>query len=191
MAEKRQSVKKINGEKLAAGIYEASFTNGTVVTVDSAEFSDEVKHKLFLYGLKQKLDDAMALDAGSPVEDYIDELTSTVEALKKGQWTMRVAGEGVEGGLFARAYAQRHGLSLADAKGKISALVERNLKANQEAYAGDAKVLEKITERSIFNRLRDAAIERDAELKRVYQELKDKRAAKKAESAEMEITTEL
>lgn len=192
MAEgKRTSVKKVDGEKLQAGVYSATFSDGTVVEIDGNALPDDIKRKLFLYGLKQKLDDSMALDAGSDLSDYIDELTATGESLKTGQWTMRVAGEGVEGGLFARAYAKHNGLSLGDAKAKIAGLVERNLAANQAKFAGNKEALEKITERAVFNRIRDAALERDAGLKAVYEELKAaKGAKKKAGPVDMEITTE-
>lgn len=187
---KRQSVKKVDGEKLQAGIYSAAFSDGTVIEVSVDSFNADIQRKLMLYGLKQKLDDSMALEAGSDLADYQAELASTIEALKGGQWTMRVAGEGVEGGLFARAYAQRHEVSLADAKAKISGLVEKNLKANQELHAGNKKALEAITERSVFNRLRDAALARDSALSGIYEELKAKRAAKKSPGVEMEISVD-
>lgn len=187
---KKQSVKKVDGEALQNGIYRAVFTNGTTVEVDGNSLPEEIKRKLFLYGLKQKLDDSMALEAGSPVEDYIEELVATRDSLVAGQWTMRVAGEGVEGGLFARAYAKHHGIALGEAKAKIAGLVERNLKANQEKFAGNKEALEKITERAVFNRIRDAALERDPALSGIYEELKAAKGKKKAGGPELEITTD-
>lgn len=184
----KQKVKTVDGAKLAQGIYSATFRDGTVIEVGLQDFPAEVIQKLTLYGLKQKLDDAMALDAGSDLKDYQEELTSTIDALRAGQWTMRVAGEGVEGGLFARAYAKHKGIPLGEAKAKISALVEANLKANLDKHAGDKAALEKITERAVFNRLRDAALERDPDLKEVYDELKAAKGKKKAAAVEMEIS---
>lgn len=197
MAEtKRQSVKKVDGEKMAKGIYEATYSNGTVVTADIRAIWPEfdsapaMAQRVAIYGWKQKLDDAQALDAGSDVEEYIEELVSTRDAIIAGQWTMRVAGEGVEGGLFARAYAKHHGLALGEAKTKISGLVERNLAANQAKFAGNKEALEKITERAVFNRIRDTALERDAALKAVYDELKAAKGKKKVGPVDMDIVTE-
>ncbi|MFA6047169.1 MAG: hypothetical protein WC718_19460 [Phycisphaerales bacterium] len=187
---KRTSVKKVDGELLQTGVYQATFADGTVVAVDGNALPDDIKRKLFLYGLKQKLDDSMALDAGSDLKDYIEELQATGDSLTSGQWTMRVAGEGVEGGLFARAYARHNAISLGDAKAKIAGLVERNLVANQTRFAGNKEALEKITERAVFNRIRDAALERDAGLNTTYQELKAAKGAKKRVGP-VEMTVEL
>lgn len=197
MAEaKRNALKKVDGEKIAAGVYHATFTDGTEFTADvrtvvpDFDGMPEMGKRFLIYGLKQKLDDSMA-GVGS-VEEAAEELNSTWDAITKGNWTLRVPGEGVEGGLFARAYAQRHNLGLGDAKAKISGLVEKNLKANQEARARKPKEQQgdEITERMIFNRLRDAALERDADLKRIYAELKEKRASKKSSGSDLEIVTE-
>lgn len=177
MAEtKRQSIKTVDGEKLKLGIYLAKFKGGAEFVADLSQVNDEMKARFMQYGLKQKLDDAMA--GADDEADAIAEVTSTWESIVKGQWTLRVAGEGVEGGLFARAYAERHGIPLSDAKAKIGALVEKNTAANN---VGKTEEKDKVTERQVFNRLRDVALERDADLKAKYDELKAKKAAKTKE----------
>lgn len=196
MAEaKRQQLKKVDAEKMAAGVYHAAFTDGTEFTADVRAILPDYDNlpdmgkRVVQYGLKQKLDDSMA--GVDTIAEATEELKSTWEAIVKGQWTIRVPGEGVEGGLFARAYAEFHGIPLSDAKAKISGLVEKNLKANQEAQARKPKGEQKeITERMIFNRLRDVALEKDAGLKAKYEELKAKRATREKARTELEIETE-
>jgi len=184
MATQKQSIKKVDGAAIAAGIYKATFSNGTVVECNLSDVPEAMVARFTQYGLKQKCDDSMA--GAEDVEEAIEELKATWDSIVKGQWTMRVAGEGVEGGLFARAYSQRHGLSLADAKAKISGLVERNLGLNR-AKAKDAEAAEKITERVVFNALRDAALDRDQELAGIYADLKAKKAGKVKAKAQIEI----
>lgn len=189
MAEKRQQLKKVDAEKLLSGIYFAKFTDGTEFAADLADVNPEMQRRFMLYGLKQKLDDSMA--GSDTIEDAFKELSSTWEAIKGGQWTIRVPGEGVEGGLFAQAYAEFHSISLADAKAKISGLVERNVKLNQEK-AKSKEEAEKVTERRILNSLRDAALERNPGMKVIYDTLKAKREerAKAARSASLTIETD-
>jgi hypothetical protein len=184
MAEKRTALKKVDGESILKGIYKAVFTDGTEFSADVSQVNDEMRARFLQYGLKQKLDDSMA--GCDTVEEALDEVKSTWEAILKGNWTIRVAGEGVEGGLFARAYAERHGISLADAKAKIGGLVEKNLKANQERNAGKKDAPE-ITERMVFNRIRDVALERDADLSAIYNKLKEARAKKAKARTDLEV----
>src|SRR4051812_19609319 len=138
MAEK-QSIKKVSKEALAAGSYKAIFTNGKEVEfpfVDLfptyAEMS-EVQKGFVAYGVKQKLDDSMA--GAADVDEAIEELESTIEALRKGKWTMRVAGEGAAeaGGLFVRAFSVARGISLADAKAQLAEVVKKNAEKNPDA----------------------------------------------------------
>lgn len=178
---KRQSLKKVDGEKMANGIYFATFNGGTEFSADVRKILPdfdglpEMGKRVVAYGLKQKLDDSMA---GAETEtEAIEEVQSTWEAIEKGQWTIRVAGEGIEGGLFARAYHERHNITLGDAKAKIAALVEKNRNANN---AGKPEK-DHVTDRQVFNRLRDVALERDPELKAKYEALKAKKAAKQKE----------
>lgn len=210
MAEKRASIKKVDGEKMAAGIYAALFTNGTSFAADlrdlpvtiegegeqrkvtavlgEAGYSalPEMVRRTMQYGIKQKLDDSMA--GAETVEEAVEEVTSTWDAIKAGNWTMRVAGEGVEGGLFARAYAAVNGIDLSAAKAKIGAMVEKNLAKAQAKEAekpeGERK---EITERQILNAIREVAFERVEGLKAKYDELKEKRGKKSSPAARPEI----
>lgn len=187
MAEaKRSTLKKVDGAQLLKGIYSATFTDGTVFEADIAKVSDAMRTRFLQYGLKQKLDDSMA--GCDTVEEALEEVKSTWDAIATGDgnWTIRVPGEGVEGGLFARAYAERHGIPLADAKAKIGGLVEKNLAANRELNK-DKKDAPEITERMVFNRLRDVALERDADLASIYQKLKDAKAKKATKKSDMQI----
>jgi len=186
----RISLKTVDAALMATGVYFAKFTSGAefkadIRTVpglepgamwDGFDSLPPMAQRTLCYGLKQKLDDSMA--GVDNEEEAIEELKSTWEAILKGNWTSRVPGEGVEGGLFARAYAERHQISLADAKSKISGLVEKNLKANQERNPNPKKG-EEITEKMVFNRIRDVALERDTELAKIYEALKAKKKQKK------------
>jgi hypothetical protein len=204
MAEaKRNSLKVVDGPALLSGVYFAKFTDGTEFKADlrdlptvnpdgsltGTKLGDTVDQiaevcpmffRTVCYGLKQKLDDSMA--GVSDIKDAAEELNSTWDAILKNGWTLRVQGEGVEGGLFARAYAEFKGLSLSDAKLKIGALVEKNVKANKDAAKTDEERA-KVTDRRVFNGLRDRMLERDPGLAKAYEELKAKRDAKAKEKA--------
>lgn len=195
MAEaKRNSLKKVNAELMAAGIYAAEFTDGTTFTADIRDVPGKAEGTTFgeaydnlppmiqrtlCYGLKQKLDDAQA--GVDNVPDAVEELKSTWEAILKGAWTLRVPGEGVEGGLFQRAFADWKGMPLSDAKAKIAELVAKNLKANQDAEPDEKKRAD-ITERRVFNSIRDAMLQRYPELAAKYKELQEKRKSKPKDS---------
>jgi hypothetical protein len=193
MAEKRTSLKKVDGEKMAKGVYSATFNSGTTFEADIRKVWPEfdvappMAQRVGIYGLKQKLDDSMA-----GVEDEaeaVEEVQSTWDAIVAGQWTMRVAGEGVEGGLFARAYAAFHKIGLSDAKAKIAELVERNL-AKNKAAATDEKQRDAITDRMVFNQLRTKALERYPELGAIYEDLKSKQKKKVSKpKVELDIET--
>lgn len=209
---KRQSLKKIDGAKMAAGVYHATFSNGTIFAADLRDLPlafegegearkvtqtmgamydalPEMAQRTLQYGLKQKLDDSMA--GAESVEEAIEEIQSTWAAIKAGNWTMRVAGEGVEGGLFARAYAELNGIPLADAKAKIAGLVQKNLaKAQAKEQEKPEAERKEITERAIFNAIRLAALERTEGLAAKYEEIKAKRAKKSAPTARPDIDLE-
>lgn len=196
---KRNTLKKVDGEQMLKGVYLAAFTDGTTFKADIRELPTvdgegkpdggsfgglfdalpPMAQRVMIYGLKQKLDDAQA--GVDNVKDAVEELQSTWDAIKKNAWTLRVPGEGVEGGLFQRAYADWKGIPLSDAKAKISELVARNLKANQEAEQDEKKRAD-ITERRVFNSLRDAMLGRYEPLAAKYKELQEKRKSKPKES---------
>lgn len=189
MAEaKKQSIKKVDGAALLTGVYKATFADGTVFEADVSKVSPEMQARFTQYGLKQKLDDSMA--GADTIEDALEEVKSTWDAIVAGNWTIRVAGEGVEGGLFARAYAKRHDIPLADAKAKIGGLVEKNVAANAKLNEGKADAPE-VTERMVFNRLRDTMLERDGQLASVYEALRaEKQKKAKAKTSGVQITLE-
>jgi hypothetical protein len=199
--EKRVSMKKVSGEQMAKGVYLATFTDGSTFSADLRElpgpdgqpigdaydqFPPMVQATL-QYGLKQKLDDALA--GVDDIEEAHAELNVRWGAIKAGKWTTRTAGEGgVEGGLFARAYAQFHGMSLTDAKTKIESIVDANLaKAQEREAAKPEKDRKEITERAIFNAVREVGFERYPDLKAIYDELKAKKGAKKSTANRPEI----
>jgi hypothetical protein len=185
---RKQAIKTVDGALIAQGIYKATFKDGTVFEADISKVTAEMQARFTQYGLKQKLDDSMA--GAESVEEAIEEVKSTWDAIVAGNWTIRVAGEGVEGGLFARAYAKRHNVPLADAKAKIGGLVEKNVKANQELNKGKENAPE-VTDRMVFNRLRDTMLERDAELATTYEALRAERAKKsKGKTSGVQISLE-
>lgn len=198
MAEKRQNIKTVSGEEMAKGVYLAAFADGSNFRADLRElpgpdgapigaaydsFPPMVQRTL-QYGIKQKLDDSMA--GAESVEEAAEEIRSTWDAIKAGNWTIRVAGEGVEGGLFARAFAAFKGVSLADAKAQIATMVERNLEANRAAIA-DPKKREELTERMVFNKVRETALERYPELKAKYDELREARKSKRGSRSDIKV----
>lgn len=195
MAEaKRNALKKVDAALMAAGVYHAVFTDGQVFHADIRDlpvvneageivgkFGDAfaavppMAQRTLIYGLKQKLDDSMA--GSETIADAVEEIRSTWDAILQNKWTIRVPGEGVEGGLFHRAYAEWKGIPLSDAKAKISDLVERNMEANQKAETDEEK-RKAITLRRVFNSLRDAMLARYPELDAKYKELQEKRKAR-------------
>lgn len=189
----RNALKKVDAERMAQGVYSAIFSDGTEFSADlrticpTYEQLPEMAQRTLCYGLKQKLDDSMA--GVETVEEAVEEVQSTWQAIVEGHWTIRIPGEGVEGGLFARAYAQRHDVSLADAKAKIAAMVEKNLNANRDRLtaAGKKKEADELSERSIFNVVRNVALERDTNLKAIYDDLREKKAKKASKKADVQI----
>lgn len=210
MAEaKRKQLKKVDSEQMAVGVYLATYEDGTTFRADLRDLPivdgdgkivgrlGETYDKLspmvqrtLQYGIKQKLDDAIA--GVDNVPEAVEEQQSTWDAILANKWVTRVPGEGVEGGLFARAFSAWKNLSLSDAKAKISELVDRNLKVNQEAQAAKPKEQQKeITERMVFNSLRDTYLKRNEDLNKIYEDLKAKKAEKaKNRPSGIEITTD-
>lgn len=77
-------------------------SRGVSVTVDTTKLSDEIKSRLFIHGLTQKVADAassaakVASETGATVEDVtLAQMSKAVDALLVGEWAMRTAGEGV------------------------------------------------------------------------------------------------
>jgi hypothetical protein len=183
MATEKQSIKKVSKEKLLAGVYEASFTNGKVVSWDFGKLfpgfadlpNDSVVRQTIMYGAKQKLDDSMA--GAADIDEAIEELESTIEALNKGKWTMRVPGEGeAAGGLFARAFAKARNITLADAKTKISEVVAKNQAKNPEA-----------SEKAIVSAIRTTMLQSDAAFAAAYDALQKERQQKAKTKLKIEL----
>jgi hypothetical protein len=136
----------------------------------------EVQKGFIAYGVKQKLDDSMA--GAADEAEAIEELESTIEALTKGKWTLRVAGEGGgdAGGLFARAFAKAKNISLADAKSKIAEVVAKNQAKNPEA-----------SEKALVNAIRTSLLQNDAAFSAAYESLQKERLAKTKTKLKIEI----
>lgn len=187
MAEK-QSIKKVSKEQMAAGVYEATFTSGKVVSFDAKELLtkngvefgslDDVTRGFFVYGVKQKLDDSMA--GAADEQEAIEELESTIEAIRNGKWTLRVAGEGAAeaGGIFARAFAESRGVSLADAKAQIAAVVQKNAAKPENKDA---------SERAILSAIRAALLKSDAKFAEVYNRMQVEKQAKQKSKVTVEL----
>lgn len=182
MAEKA-SIKKVDRELLVKGIYQATFASGKVVAYDFnplfpnlGELSD-VQRGFIVYGVKQKLDDSMA--GAADEKEAVEELESTIGALQQGKWTLRVAGEGggEAGGLFARAYAEHKGLSLADAKAKIADVVKKNSAANPKA-----------SERSVVNGIRASYLAGNEQFAAIYQRMQQERQTKTSSKVKVATT---
>jgi hypothetical protein len=182
MAEK-SSIKKVDRDALMQGIYRATFTTLGQIEYDfnplfpNLKELSEVQRGFIVYGVKQKLDDSMA-GAADEKEAY-EELASTIGALQQGKWTLRVAGEGggEAGGLFARAYAEFKGVSLADAKAKIADVVKKNQEQNPKS-----------SERSIVNGIRATYLQGKPEFAAIYQRMQQERATKVSSKVKTNVT---
>lgn len=183
MAEK-SSIKKVDKDALLKGSYTALFTSGKSVSFDfkslfpNLDELSEVQRGFIVYGVKQKLDDSMA--GAADEAEAIEELESTIGALQQGKWTLRVAGEGGEGGgLFARAYAEAKGISLADAKAKIAEVVKKNSELPENAKA---------TERSVVNSIRATYLANNAKFAEIYQRMQKERQTKTSGKVKVQTT---
>lgn len=77
-------------------------SRGQSVTVDTSKLSDEIKSRLFIHGLVQKVSDAassaakVAAETSSTVEAVtVAMMQKAADSLLAGEWAVRTAGEGV------------------------------------------------------------------------------------------------
>lgn len=77
-------------------------SRGVSVTVDTSKLSAEIKDRLFVHGLIQKVSDAasgakgLAAETGASVGDItLTMMQKAADSLLAGEWAMRTAGEGV------------------------------------------------------------------------------------------------
>lgn len=77
-------------------------SRGVELTVDTAKLSDDIREKLFLHGLQQKIADAasgakkVAEESNSDIDAVtLGMMEKALAALLAGEWSSRVAGEGI------------------------------------------------------------------------------------------------
>lgn len=90
-----------------------AFADGSNITMDAAQLSDEIRQQLMMHGLKQKLVDAAAIsrnpDTGrsATVEDKFAAVDEIAQRLRAGEWSKRREGSGeASGGLLFRALCE-------------------------------------------------------------------------------------
>jgi len=79
----------------------------------------DVWDQLALHGLKQKVGDAAAKEAGASAQEKLASMMAVVEQLKRGEWNARGTG-----GLIVEAIARVKGLSLEEAMERWQGLTE-------------------------------------------------------------------
>lgn len=97
---RNKMAKKIPDE--SAGKITFEFTDGRTLSMSVSELTDELKTRAAMHGVSQKVGDSYA--GAESVDEAYDAANSTIEALKKGEWSTRVAGEGgVRGTMLVEA----------------------------------------------------------------------------------------
>ena len=172
---KKAKVKVVNRDAAKAHIWAAAFANNAgEISAAAADFFDAdlwasfdpVQKGLVFNGLTQKLNDSHA-GAETPMEAY-QWTKETLEHLRDGKWSVRVAGEGgPKGSAFYKAIAEFRGITEEAAKERIAGLVETTMEENDDmtdrkAYAAvKASILKKYPKvQEILNRMAQERIEK-------------------------------
>jgi len=74
-----------------AGTLRFVFAHGATLSVSLSDFTSEIRHRLAIHGLEQKIRDSYA-GASSPDEAY-GFASKVLDALKSGQWSVRGSAE--------------------------------------------------------------------------------------------------
>ncbi|RMH12687.1 MAG: hypothetical protein D6698_15020 [Gammaproteobacteria bacterium] len=90
------------------------------LTADLSEVSDDIRLKLALHGLKQKLGDSYAGEK-DPAAAF-KAASEVWERLKAGEWSSARSGSGGRVGQLAQALARATGVSLEEAIAKVESL---------------------------------------------------------------------
>lgn len=122
------------------GLATFEFGNGTTLTVDPSDFSDEIRTRLMFHGVLQKVGDSYAGAKG----DYSKGITwaqEVIDQLKAGEWRAK-PGEGGTGprlGEIAEALAELKGVSVEDARKAVDTAAAL-AGTEEEKKAGAAKI---------------------------------------------------
>lgn len=118
--------------------------NGQTIDIEWADLTDEIKFRLMVHGLKQKVADAAAIprdvDTGRSATDAdkINAMMAVAERLTAGDWNAtREGGAGNAGGLLLRALMQ---LQPAKSRDELAAWLKGKSKAEQAALRASPKV---------------------------------------------------
>lgn len=104
-----------------------AFENGHLLEIHPAELSDEIRNRLMLHGLSQKVGDSYS--GAESIEEAIAAATTAVDNLKNGDWAVRAS----TGGILAEAVAELQGIELPDAIEMVLSLDDDTKKALQKA----------------------------------------------------------
>ena len=79
-----------------------------VIVIDAATLSPDVRAAALMHGLRQKVADAAAAPAGTPLADRFADMEGVAQSLRSGDWSQRSAGDGTAkpSGLILKAYTQ-------------------------------------------------------------------------------------
>jgi hypothetical protein len=113
-----------------SGVAEFNFGNGTTLTVNVDELSDDIKRELMFHGAMQKVGDSYA-GAKGVFADGIQWAKDVIEQLKTGQWkASRGGGEAKPRTTeLAAAIARIKGIDLAAVQEKVASASDEQRKA--------------------------------------------------------------
>lgn len=121
MATAKKAVKTVNDDGVVI-----EFTHGEPINLALSQLSDEMKVKLCVHGLSQKLGDSYA---GATAEEARDICAGVAQDLLDGKWSSRVAGAGGRTTLLAQALALATGEVLEACVAKLAEMDDETKKS--------------------------------------------------------------
>lgn len=174
----KAKIKVVDREAAKQFVYSATFGTAGTIRAALADFYpmglNPVQSAMAFNGLTQKLNDSHA--GAESAKEAFDWTAETLKVLTEGKWTVRVPGEGgPRGGDFYKAVAEFKGITEAEAREKIAAMIE-------DLIAEDDKVTEKMG----FARIKAAILKKYPQIQEIVNRLKAERIAK-VETVEVEL----
>lgn len=119
-----------------------AFAHGEELSIDANDLPNDMKTACLMHGLKQKVCDSYSGDKDPA--DALESAAAVMEALRKGDWSTRVAGEGgVRVTQLAKALSMVTGRSIEEAIEVISNMndeVKKTLGANPQIKLAIAQI---------------------------------------------------
>lgn len=143
MKEKRVALFTVNSDKLATGVFEATWKTAGTINLDFGSLitgwreMDDFDKAAVINGISQKLRDAAAASKESPESERFGEMLAVRDSLAARDWN-RKRGESVHGlETFMQAFAEHRGMELADARELVNDVIDRNHAKTPERKRGD------------------------------------------------------